>query len=178
DREPAWSHDGTRVAFSSDRGNPLGSDYNIWVLDVASGELRQLTSDPADDDMPSWSPDDREIAFASTRDGGRSVWAVNVGDRTERKVVAAAATVDAPSWGPGGKIVYHAAAPGQSRLESDGAPLTGGENAFAFRAAWTSPTDFYYVSDGRIRRRTLGGSAAAQTVEFHATLQVTHPDYA
>src|SRR3954454_21576035 len=47
DREPIWSHDGTRVAFSSDRGNPLGSDYNIWTLDVRSGDLRQLTKDPA-----------------------------------------------------------------------------------------------------------------------------------
>ena len=49
DREPAWSHDGTRIAFSSDRGNPLGSDYNIWVLDIETGDLRQLTKNPAED---------------------------------------------------------------------------------------------------------------------------------
>src|SRR5580704_15299398 len=48
DREPTWSHDGTHIAFSSDRGNPLGSDYNIWTLDVRSGELKQITKDPAD----------------------------------------------------------------------------------------------------------------------------------
>ena len=86
DREPAWSHDGTRVAFSSDRGNPLGSDYNIWTLDVRSGELTQVTKNPADDYMPTWSPDDKEIAFASTREDGQSVWAVNVADGTERKL--------------------------------------------------------------------------------------------
>src|ERR1051325_4037777 len=34
DREPAFSHDGTRIAFSSDRGDPLGSNYNIFVLDL------------------------------------------------------------------------------------------------------------------------------------------------
>ena len=64
DRDPAFSHDGTRIAFSSDRGNPLGSDYNIFVLDLRSGEIRQLTSNPAEDMMPSWSPDDRQVAFA------------------------------------------------------------------------------------------------------------------
>ena len=51
-------------------------------------------------------------------------------------------------------------------------PITGGENAFAFRAAWASANDFYYVSDGKIRRRSLAGGAA-QTVEFKATMQVT-----
>src|SRR5215469_16046493 len=49
DREPIFSHDGTRIAFSSDRGNPLGGDYNIFVLDMRSGEVRQLTHDPAED---------------------------------------------------------------------------------------------------------------------------------
>ena len=34
DREPIFSHDGTHIAFSSDRGDPLGSDYNILVLDL------------------------------------------------------------------------------------------------------------------------------------------------
>jgi Tol biopolymer transport system component len=43
DREPVWSPDGTRLAFASDRGNPLGSDYNIWVLDVTTGAFTQVT---------------------------------------------------------------------------------------------------------------------------------------
>ena len=40
DREPVYSHDGTKIAFSSDRGDPLGSDYNIWVLDVKTGAFK------------------------------------------------------------------------------------------------------------------------------------------
>src|SRR5262249_55048029 len=37
-------------------------------------------------------------------------------------------------------------------------------------ASWVSPTEFYYVSDGRIRKRAVGGSE--QTIEFSATMQV------
>src|SRR5262245_50735754 len=176
DREPIWSHDGTRVAFSSDRGNRLGSDYNIWVLDTRSGELRQLTKEPSEDFMPTWSPDDREIAFASTRDNGQSVWVVNVADGSQRKAVTATGRVDAPSWSPGNQLVYHVTAGNESRFEANGQTLTGGENVFAFRASWASPTDFFYVSDGKIRKRTLSGPNA-QTVEFNATLQVTRPQY-
>jgi Tol biopolymer transport system component len=182
DREPAWSHDGTRVAFSSDRGNPLGGDYNIWTLDMRNGEFRQLTKNPADDYMPTWSPDDKEIAFASTREDGQSVWAVTLADGTERKVSSAAGRVDAPSWGAGGQIVYHVTTgggrggsgggPETSRYEIGGKTVTGSENVFAFRAAWATPRDFYYVSDGKIRKRSADGGAP-QTVEFTATLQVT-----
>jgi Tol biopolymer transport system component len=181
DREPIWSHDGTRIAFSSDRGDPLGSDYNIWTLTVATGELRQVTKDAADDYMPSWSPDDKEIAFASGREDGRSVWAVNVATGAERTISSAGGRVDAPSWGPKGDIVYHVttgvgrggsgAGPDTSRYEIAGKTITGAENVFAFRASWT-PNDFFYVSDGKIRRRAADG-ASAQTVEFSATMQVT-----
>ena len=172
DREPAWSHDGTRIAFSSDRGNPLGSSYNIWMLDLRSGEIRQLTHSPAENSMPSWSPDDREIAFASTREGGTSVWAVDVAGGQERKVETAGGRVDAPSWGPGGQIVYHVDAPRASRLELAGKSLTGGENAFPFRVSWASPAEFLYVSDGKIRKRSIEGGEA-QTIALQATLQVT-----
>ena len=176
DREPIWSHDGTRIAFSSDRGDALNRNYNIWILDVRTGGLKQLTNHPAEDFMPSWSPDDREIAFASTRDGRSGVWAVDTANGTERKVATATGRVDAPSWGPGGELVYHTTAQGESRYELDGAPLTGSENAFAFRVSWSSPTEFYYVSDGRIRKRALAGGAP-QTVAFTATMQVTRPQY-
>jgi len=172
DREPVYSHDGTKIAFSSDRGDPLGSDYNIWVLDLKTGAFKQLTTNPAEDYMPSWSPDDKEIAFASTRDGGQCLWAVTVADAKQRKVLTASGRVDAPSWGPGGQVVYHSDADRGSRLEAEGKPLTGSENVFAFRASWASTTDFYYVSDGKIRKRSLAGSDA-KTIDFKATLVVT-----
>jgi Tol biopolymer transport system component len=177
DREPIYSHDGTHLAFSSDRGSSLGSDYNIWTLDVQSGELKQITKSPSEDFMPSWSPDDSEIVFATSRDNYESLWAMNVrsmGDRRVRSVKGA--RLDAPSWGPDGQIVYHVTANGQTRYEIDGKPVTGSENVFAFRATWASKSEYLYVSDGKIRRRTLAG-LPLQTVEFTATMNVIHPEY-
>ena len=165
DREPAYSHDGKSIAFASDRDNPLGSSYNIWILDLASGDVKRVTNDRSENHMPTWSPDDKEIAFSSTREGGHSIWAVNVADGAERKVATATGAASAPSWGPGGKIVYHDLEPNISRLENDGKSLTGDENAFAFRASWASDGDFYYVSDGKIRERSIDGGEAA-TVPF------------
>lgn len=177
DREPIWSHDGTRVAFSSDRGHPLGSDYNIWIYDTRSSEFRQVTKSPGEDFMPSWSPDDSEIAFASSRDNYASIWAMHVRTGGERRVrTVKGARLDAPSWGPGGRLLYHVTEGGRTRFEIDGAPVTGDENVFAFRASWASPSEYLYVSDGKIRRRSTAG-LPMQTIEFTATLPVVTPQY-
>jgi Tol biopolymer transport system component len=177
DREPIWSHDGTRIAFSSDRGSALGSDYNLFVLDTRSGAITQVTTMPGEDFMPTWSPDDREIAFASSRDAYNSIWVVTVATGAERKVqTVEGARLDAPSWGPGGQLLYHVTAGGQTRFEIDGKAVTGRENVFAFRASWASPSEYLYVSDGRIRKRSIAG-LPMQTIEFDATLQVTRPQY-
>jgi Tol biopolymer transport system component/imidazolonepropionase-like amidohydrolase len=176
DREPAWSHDGSHLAFSSDRGEPLGSNYNIWILDLATGALHRVTSNPAEDFMPSWSPDDREIAFASTREGSHGVWAVRVANGVERKLATSTGTVDAASWSSGDALVYHALVGMMSRLESAGQALTTDENVFPFRPSWVSATEFFYTSDGKIRRRRLG-SGAAEMVAFTATLGVTPARY-
>ena len=176
DREPAWSHDGTRVAFSSDRGD--AGNYNIWVLHIASGNIRQVTTHLADDYMPTWAPDDREIAFVSTRNGEQAVYASSLTGANEHKVAGTSVgRIDAPSWGPGGALVYHVLGLGTSRLELDGNPLTGNENAFAFRASWVSPTEFVYVADGKIRKRSTAGGDA-HTIAFSATFTVTPARYA
>ena len=173
DREPIWSHDGTRIAFSSDRGDALGSNYNIWILDTRNGELRQITKGNTEDFMPSWSPDDSEIAFASSRDNYESIWAMNVRTGGERRVRSVkGARLDAPSWGPAGQLLYHVTEANRTRYEIDGKPVTGDENVFAFRASWASPTEFLYVSDGKIRRRSVAG-LPMQTIDFTATMPVT-----
>ena len=52
DRRPDWSPDGTHLAFVSERaGNP-----DIYLIDVESGEITQLTNDDAVDNQPYWRP--------------------------------------------------------------------------------------------------------------------------
>ena len=174
DREPAWSHDGTRIAFSSDRGDT--GNYNVWTVDIASGQFAMLTSDRGDDFMPSWAPGDREIAFIGTRNGEQGVYATTLAGMTERKLAGGTGRADAPSWGPGGTVVYHSTGTGYSRFEVDGKAITGGENVFAFKASWASPSDFVYVSDGKIRKRSSTGGDAT-TIEFSATFTVTPATY-
>ncbi len=176
DREPVWSHDGRRLAFSSDRGDPLGSNYNIWTLEVATGALTQLTTHPAEDSMPSWSGNDADVSFVSTRDGSHKVYAVPARGGQEREVATSAGAIDAASWSPGGAVVAHVTAGTESRLEIDGKTITGRENVFPFRPSWAGATEFYYTADGKIRKRAVG-AATFTDVPFTATLQATPARY-
>ena len=65
DREPAWSPDGTRIAFSSDRGGT----YDLWLLTVATGELRQLTSALGNESEPAWTPDGSALVHVAVPEG-------------------------------------------------------------------------------------------------------------
>jgi hypothetical protein len=61
---PSWSPDGRRLAFvRADAGNP--QVWNLWTLDLASGDMRQITR--LRDGQPwggSWFPDGRRIAYS------------------------------------------------------------------------------------------------------------------
>ena len=62
---PSVSPDGTRVAV-----DVLGpEDQNIWIHDLSRGTETILTTDPAEDDSPLWTPDGEWVVFASDREG-------------------------------------------------------------------------------------------------------------
>lgn len=185
DLEPQWSHDGARIAFSSDRSR----NYDIWILDTRSGNLRQVTKNPAQDYAPAWSPDDREIAFLSTRQNAgetapsglgqpqTAVWAINVDTGAERQLSATRGRLGPPTWTPDGKqAMYTVIADGSARIEMGEKSIAAGEDVFPFRPQWLSTADFLYTADGKIKRRTLG-SDTSRTVEFSATIPLHRASY-
>jgi dipeptidyl aminopeptidase/acylaminoacyl peptidase len=61
DRHPRWSPDGKKILFTSNRSG----DSQLWVIDLAGGEARQLTTISTGAEDAVWSPDGKHIAFAS-----------------------------------------------------------------------------------------------------------------
>lgn len=66
---PSWSHDGRYVAVAADTtdANYDTLNYDIYVVDVATGEARRLTHGAEGDYWPTWGRDDRSIVFQRTR---------------------------------------------------------------------------------------------------------------
>jgi TolB protein len=88
DTAPAWSPDGTQVAFISARAG----NWELYLIEIATGQERRLTDDAALDIAPAWSPDGKQIAFLSNREG---VWAVYILEIKSGQVHKIIATGDA-----------------------------------------------------------------------------------
>lgn len=74
--DPQVSPDGTRVTFvlSELDLEADGRLTDLWITNVAGGTPRRLTTDPAGDFAPRWSPDGGTLYFLSTRSGSSQVW--------------------------------------------------------------------------------------------------------
>jgi Tol biopolymer transport system component len=66
----ALAPDAKRVAVTRAVPSSSPSNFDVWWRDLDSGAMTRLTLDPARDQNPVWSPDEKWIAFASNRDGG------------------------------------------------------------------------------------------------------------
>ncbi|MDP7690690.1 MAG: S9 family peptidase [Vicinamibacterales bacterium] len=78
--DPQVSPDGRQVAFTLSAVD-LEADRrrtDIWVVGVAGGEPRRLTSHPAGDFNPRWSPNGAQLYFLSTRSGSSQVWRLDM----------------------------------------------------------------------------------------------------
>jgi serine/threonine-protein kinase len=74
--DPAWSPDGTEIAFYAEGSDGTGGESEIFVVPAEGGTPEQLTNFPAGDDRPTWSPDGVAIAYQSLGPQGVRPWNV------------------------------------------------------------------------------------------------------
>jgi TolB protein len=91
---PEWSPDGQSVAFHRDVGGTL----QVFVLDVRTRAVRQLTSVGRNED-PTWAPDSRHMAFVSDRSGYRQLWIIDLETGRIRPLLQKSGA-RLPAWSP------------------------------------------------------------------------------
>ncbi len=105
--DPQISPDGTNVAFvvtTMDKATNKGSS-DIWIVPVRGGEARRLTTSPASDSQPRWSPDGRTIAFTSTRSGSPQIWTIAPDGGEAVQVTRMSTGASGPVWCPKGQKI-------------------------------------------------------------------------
>ncbi len=85
-----------KIAFSSDRGG----NADIYVMDPDGGGVIRLTDDPAEDVLPTWSPDGTMIAFVSIRDSNKEIYVVSASGGSATRLTNNTFEDTSPTWSP------------------------------------------------------------------------------
>lgn len=121
--EPLWmrggaiSPDGSSIAFSY-----MG---NIYTVPSVGGEAKQLTTNASYDGNPLWSPDGKELAFASSREGSMDVFVVSAQGGQARRVTTHSFNEYPAAWlGADSLVIRRAGNPTVSELTFPGGTFT------------------------------------------------------
>jgi len=103
DIDPSISPDRTQLAFASDRNGY----WDLFKMDLQSGEVTQITNTPEYDSAPSWSPDGKWLVFETYINENLEISVVSVNDRSQPviPVTQDPASDHSPVWAPDGRNI-------------------------------------------------------------------------
>jgi Tol biopolymer transport system component len=120
DRQPVYAPDGATILFSSNRAGNL----DLWMVSVATGEVRRLTDDAANDWDPAYTPDGKQVMWSSGRSGNLEIWTAAVDGSGARQITRDGVDAENPTATPDGRwIVYSSGNPAHNgiwRIRPDG----------------------------------------------------------
>lgn len=101
------SPDGEHVAFTVtwfDK-NENTSNTDIYIASLKEGGPRRFVKSEGTDYAPCWSPDGKELAFVSDRDGSSQIWVIPIDGGEARKVTDVPTGTSGPLWSPDGEWI-------------------------------------------------------------------------
>ncbi|MGD9894349.1 MAG: protein kinase, partial [Dehalococcoidia bacterium] len=112
DFNPAFSPDGSRIAFNSDRDSGPNGAHSIYTMNLDGSDIKRITEGTGR--SPAYAPDGSMIVFQSDRDGGREhLWIVPVNGGEARQLTSGTQNDTAPNWSRDGtRIAYQSDAGG------------------------------------------------------------------
>lgn len=180
DEEPAWSHDGRRIAFSSTRGG--GNNFDIWVMDAEGANLVRVTDHPAPEQDPAWAHDDQSIFFTAERQGHGQIYRVWLADKRVEQITRSPYRAIMPAASPDGRYLAYAAQMANFQLFlvelANGATrqITTGEGACRPSFAPESQ-EIAFVRMGEPSHLEAVREAGPRVVHQDARLWSYYPDY-
>lgn len=90
----------------------VGNTFQIFVFDLKSGQVTQLTNGNYHSNNPSWSPDGRWITFASTKDGPHHIYIMSSNGAQITQLTSGGSEDGGPVWSTDGYIYFHSNAGG------------------------------------------------------------------
>jgi Tol biopolymer transport system component len=151
DMRPAWSPDGKRIAFNSERDG----NWEIYIVDVDGDNLQRLTDSPTWEIFPDWSPNGTQIAYrhSAARGWNGDIWIINVQDALQGvegsgglRLTNDPGNDENPSWSPDGtQIVFQSDRYAEAR--------TAGTDAYNFELLVLDVNGALQGADGDHLRR-------------------------